>query len=291
MRPNLSCLFISLATRIQKVDNMDELNNQIEQFIADVAKHNIKAKEITRTTGPLVITYRFELTDGYTPRTICKRYRKIEPKARIIPVENTNYIGVKVPSIYRQTLWLKDLLKSPEFKNSPYKSPVILGVDIVGKPVCYDFDNMPGLLIAGRAGCGKTQLMYSIALSLMKKQKHKECKFVIFDTKSGDFYYFDWCSCMLTPVQTSAERTNGLGCVESEVLTRHQLVINNKTDELKEYPRLVVIIDEVNDLLAVHGKKIAKWVTRVLSNAQGTKIHIIMATSVAAKLEEQVLGK
>lgn len=52
-----------------------------------------------------------------------------------------------------------------------------------------------------------------------------------------------------------------------------------------------VLIDENNALLAVHGKKIAKWVTRVLSNAQGTKIHIIMATSVAAKLEEQVLGK
>ena len=269
-----------LLTRIQKVGNMDEMNKQIEQFTEELAKHNIKAKEITHITGPQVITYRFELTDGYTPEQFSKDIEKIEPKARFVPIENTNYIDVEVPSICRQMVWLKDLLKSPEFKNSPYKSPVILGVDTVGKTVCYDFENMPGLLIAGRAGCGKTQLMYSILLSLMKKQKHDKCKFVIFDTKSGDLYYFDWCSYMLNPVQTNAEKTNGLGCVESEVLTRHQLVLNNKKDELKEYPRLVVIIDEFNDLLSVHGKKFAKWVTRVLSNAQGTKIHIIMATSV-----------
>lgn len=220
---------------------------------------------------------------------ITKNIEYTESQAQINTTANTGY--VENPGAYRQKVWLKDLLKSPEFKNSPYKSPVILGLDTVGKPVCYDFDNMPGLLIAGRAGCGKTQLMYSIALSLMKKQKHNECKFVIFDTKSGDFYYFDWCSCMLTPVQTSAERTNGLGCVESEVLTRHKSAINNKKDDLKECTRLVVFIDEFNDLLSVHGKKFEKWVNRVLSNAQGTKIHIIMATSVAAKLEEQVLGK
>lgn len=211
---------------------------------------------------------------------ITKNIENTESQTQIISATNTSYDIIENLNNHSQRVRLKDLLKSPEFKNSPYKSPVILGVDIGEKAVCYDFDNMPGLLIAGRAGCGKTQLMYSILLSLMKKQKHDECKFVIFDTKSGDFYYFDWCSYMLNPVQTNAERTYGLGCVESEVLTRHQLVLNNKKDELKEYPRLVVIIDEFNDLLSVHGKKFEKWITRVLSNAQGTKIHIIMATSV-----------
>lgn len=211
---------------------------------------------------------------------ITKNIENTESQTQIISATNTSYDIIENLNNHSQRVRLKDLLKSPEFKNSPYKSPVILGVDIGGKAVCYDFDNMPGLLIAGRAGCGKTQLMYSILLSLMKKQKHDECKFVIFDTKSGDFYYFDWCSYMLNPVQTNAERTYGLGCVESEVLTRHQLVLNNKKDELKEYPRLVVIIDEFNDLLSVHGKKFAKWVTRVLSDAHGTKVHIIMATSV-----------
>lgn len=211
---------------------------------------------------------------------ITKNIENTESQTQIISATNTSYDIIENLNNHSQRVRLKDLLKSPEFKNSPYNSPIILGLDTQGKPVCYDFENMPGLLIAGRAGCGKTQLMYSILLSLMKKQKHDECKFVIFDTKSGDFYYFDWCSYMLNSVQTNAERTYGLGCVENEVLTRHQLVINNKKDELKEYPRLVVIIDAFNDLLSAHGKKFEKWITRVLSNAQGTKIHIIMATSV-----------
>ncbi len=262
---------------------MDELNNQIEQFIADVAKHNIKAKKITHTTGPLVITYRFELTDGYTPEQFSKDIEKIEPKARVIPIENTNYVDVEVPSIYRQMVWLKDLLKSPEFKKSPYKSPVVLGVDTAGKPVCYDFDNMPGLLIAGSTGCGKTQLIYSIALSLMKTHNHEECKFMIFDTKGADFYDFDWSSHILIPVKTSAERITGLRGIERDVLERYQLLIENKQDELKDYCRLVVIIDEYSELLKVHGKEFENFITRILSKAQGTKAHIVMGTRLSAK--------
>ena len=262
---------------------MDELNNQIEQFIADIAKHNIKAKEITHTTGPLVITYRFELTDGYTPEQFSKDIEQIEPKSRVVPIENTNYIDVEVPSIYRQMVWLKDLLKSPEFKNSPYKSPVVIGVDTAGKPVCYDFDKMPGLLISGRAGCGKTQLMYSIALSLMKTHNHEECKFMIFDTKGADFYDFDWSSHILVPVKTSAERITGLRGIERDVLERYQLLIENKQDELKDYCRLVVIIDEYSELLKVHGKEFENFITRILSKAQGTKVHIVMGTRLSAK--------
>ena len=262
---------------------MDELNKQVEQFIAGVAKHNIKAKEITHTTGPLVITYRFELTDGYTPEQFSKDIEKIEPKARVVSIENTNYIDVEVPSIYRQMVWLKDLLKSPEFKNSPYKSPVVLGVDTAGKPVCYDFDNMPGLLIAGGNGCGKTQLMYSIALSLMKTHNHEECKFMIFDTKGADFYDFDWSSHILVPVKTSAERITGLRGIERDVLERYQLLIENKQDELKDYCRLVVIIDEYSELLKVHGKEFENFITRILSKAQGTKVHIVMGTRLSAK--------
>lgn len=125
---------------------MDELNKQIEQFTEELAKNNIKAKEITHITGPQVITYRFELTDGYTPEQFSKDIEKIEPKARVIPIENTNYVDVEVPSIYRQMVWLKDLLKSPEFKKSPYNSPIILGVDTAGKPVCYDFDKNARLI-------------------------------------------------------------------------------------------------------------------------------------------------
>ncbi len=272
-----------LLTRIQKVGNMDEMNKQIEQFTEELAKHNIKAKEITHITGPQVITYRFELTDGYTPEQFSKDIETIEPKARIVPIENTNYIDVEVPSIYRQMVWLKDLLKSPEFKKSPYKSPVVLGVDTAGKPVCYDFDKMPGLLISGRAGCGKTQLMYSIALSLMEKHKHEECKFMIFDTKGSDFYDFDWSSHILVPVKTSAERITGLRGIERDVLERHQLLIENKQEELKDYRRLVVVIDEYSELLKVHGKEFENFITRILSKAQGTKVHIIMGTRLSAK--------
>lgn len=262
---------------------MDELNKQIEQFTEELAKNNIKAEEITHITGPQVITYRFELTDGYTPEQFSKDIEKIEPKARIVPIENTNYVYVEVPSICRQMVWLKDLLKSPEFKKSPYNSPIILGLDTQGKPVCYDFDNMPGLLIAGGNGCGKTQFMYSIALSLMEKHNHEECRFMIFDTKGSDFYHFDWSSHILVPVKTSAERITGLRGVERDVLERHQLLIENKQDEIKDYRRLVVIIDEYSELLKVHGKEFEDFITRILSKAQGTKVHIIMGTRLSAK--------
>ena len=56
---------------------MDELNKQIEQFTEELAKNNIKAEEITHITGPQVITYRFELTDGYTPELLSKDIEKI----------------------------------------------------------------------------------------------------------------------------------------------------------------------------------------------------------------------
>ena len=71
------------------------------------------------------------------------------------PIPGRGLIGIEIPNLTRDMIYLKDLLLSEEMKAMNSKLAFGLGKDISGRPVVSDLAKMPHLLIAGATGSGK----------------------------------------------------------------------------------------------------------------------------------------
>ncbi|MDO8380188.1 DNA translocase FtsK 4TM domain-containing protein, partial [Phenylobacterium sp.] len=75
---------------------------------------------------------------------------------RVAVVPGRNAIGIELPNQKRETVYLRDLLASPEYERSTLALPMALGENIGGEPYIADLSKMPHLLIAGTTGSGKS---------------------------------------------------------------------------------------------------------------------------------------
>ncbi|MBV8914384.1 MAG: cell division protein FtsK, partial [Acetobacteraceae bacterium] len=111
--------------------------------------------------GPVVTLYELEPAPGIRSARVIGLAddvaRSLSVTAvRIATVPGRNVIGIEVPNEKRETVFLSELLDSPEWRKDPAKLALALGKDISGAPVIADLARMPHLLIAGTTGSGKS---------------------------------------------------------------------------------------------------------------------------------------
>jgi S-DNA-T family DNA segregation ATPase FtsK/SpoIIIE len=121
---------------------------------------------------------------------------------RIAHIPRTNFIGVEMVNLNRQTLRFQSLVTNPTFVNSKYRIPLALGVDIGGNSMYFDLAKMPHVLIAGRTGSGKSVFVQSIIMSVLYRFTPDKCKLMIVDPKGVDFTLWDNIPHLVTPVLT-----------------------------------------------------------------------------------------
>ena len=92
---------------------------------------------------------------------------------------------------------------------------------------------------------------------------------------------------LLCPVITEAKRAASvLGWVVKEMESRYRLMTREGVKNIDGYnskhklsmPYIVVIVDEMSDLMLVHGKEIEGYIQKLSQMARAAGIHIIMAT-------------
>jgi S-DNA-T family DNA segregation ATPase FtsK/SpoIIIE len=125
---------------------------------------------------------------------------------RMAVVAGHNTIGIELPNEKRETVWLRELLENPQFKNSKNILNVGLGKDIGGQPVYADISKMPHLLVAGTTGSGKSVGVNTMILSLLFRMTPDECKLIMIDPKQLEFSMYNGIPHLLTPVITDPGR-------------------------------------------------------------------------------------
>ena len=83
------------------------------------------------------------------------------------PIPNKNAVGIEVPNSEKTMVSLREIVDSPEYKNSKSKLTVALGRDIQGTATCADLAKMPHLLVAGTTGSGKSVCLNAMIVSLL----------------------------------------------------------------------------------------------------------------------------
>ena len=271
--------------------NTEILRQTLEDF-------HIRVKEVTCSTGPTVTRYEIKPEAGVRVRAIANLVDDIalglaKSGVRIeAPIPGKAAVGIEVPNDKAATVYLRNLLESPEFVNHKSKVAVCLGADVSGKPVVFDIEKMPHLLVAGATGMGKSVCINCLVMSLLYKARPDEVKLIMVDPKKVEFTMYRDIPHLYCPIVSDPKKAAGaLASAVSEMERRFSLIeevgVRNitgyneitKDDPEKEYlPRIVIIIDELADLMMTAPDDVETCICRLAQKARAAGIHIIIGT-------------
>jgi S-DNA-T family DNA segregation ATPase FtsK/SpoIIIE len=126
--------------------------------------------------------------------------------ARVAVVPGRNAIGIELPNPRRETVFLRELVASPDFTDTKHKLAIALGKTIGGEPVIVDLAKMPHLLVAGTTGSGKSVAINTMILSLLYRLKPQECRLIMVDPKMLELSVYDGMPHLLSPVVTDPKK-------------------------------------------------------------------------------------
>ncbi|MBE2894021.1 DNA translocase FtsK [Spirabiliibacterium falconis] len=308
-------------TKVQNlsVDKSDihATSARIEQQLANF---RVKAQVKDVLVGPVVTRYEIELEPGVKAAKVSGLDSDLAralmfPAIRIAEViPGKPYIGIETPNKHRQTVGLREVFDSTQFRESNAILPMALGKDISGEPVVVDLAKMPHLLVAGATGSGKSVGVNSMILSLLYKRKPEDVRMIMIDPKVVELSIYQDIPHLLTPVVTDMKKAaNALRWCVDEMERRYQLLsalyvrnIEGFNDKIKQAeqmqmpipnpiwkPRdsmdsappplekmsyIVVVVDEFADLMMVAGKQVEEQIARLAQKARAVGIHLILAT-------------
>ena len=278
-------------SKAEREENFDNSNdpNFLEKILMDFGvSGNIKKV----SHGPVVTLNEFEPAAGVKVSKIINLSDDIarntsSESARIATIPGSNTVGIELPNLSRENVYLSEILNSSDFKKKDIKLPIALGKNISGTPIVGDLASMPHLLIAGTTGSGKSVCINTIILSLLYRHTPEKCKFILIDPKMLELSTYEGIPHLLCPVITEAKKAASvLGWVVKEMESRYRLMTKEGVRNIDGYnakhslpmPYIVVIVDEMSDLMLVAGKEIENYIQKLSQMARAAGIHIIMAT-------------
>ena len=287
--PDLNLL--KTSSKNEKVAKKNEDINEefLEKVLMDFGVEG-KIKKINY--GPVVTLNEFEPAAGVKVSKIINLSEDIarntsSESARISTIPGSNTIGIELPNLTRENVYLGEVIKDSAFKKKDNKLPIALGKSISGLPIIGDLSTMPHLLIAGTTGSGKSVCINTIILSLLYRHTPEKCKFILIDPKMLELSTYEGIPNLLCPVITEPKKAASvLGWVVKEMENRYKLMTKVGVRNIDGYnskhkipmPYIVVIVDEMSDLMLVSGKDIENYIQKLSQMARAAGIHIIMAT-------------
>ncbi|WP_104399345.1 DNA translocase FtsK [Vibrio penaeicida] len=296
---------------------LEEIARLVESKLAD---YKITAKVVDIFPGPVITRFELDLAPGVKVSRISglsmDLARSLSAMAvRVVEViPGKPYVGLELPNMSRQTVFLSDVINSPQFENATSPTTVVLGQDIAGEAVVADLAKMPHVLVAGTTGSGKSVGVNVMILSMLYKSKPEDVRFIMIDPKMLELSIYEGIPHLLSEVVTDMkDASNALRWCVGEMERRYKLMsalgvrnikgFNEKLkmaadaghpihdplwqagdsmDELppllEKLPYIVVIVDEFADLMMVVGKKVEELIARLAQKARAAGVHLILAT-------------
>jgi S-DNA-T family DNA segregation ATPase FtsK/SpoIIIE len=223
------------------------------------------------------------------------------------PIPGQSLIGIEVPNKSVATVRLKAILESREFRDRKSNLTLILGQDVSGKNVLADLRKMPHLLIAGRTGSGKSVCISTLITSLLYQNSPEDLKLILVDPKRVELSVYKGIPHLKTDVIVEMKKVvNVLRWAVGEMEHRYKLmeevhardivayrerallgeqktVVNAETGKVtkeafENLPYIVIVIDEMADLMSMHGKEVEVVINRLAAKSRAIGIHLMLAT-------------
>lgn len=223
-----------------------ELKRNAAAMEVHFAEYGVRGRVVGIRPGPIVTLYEFLPESGVRMNDVSGTVKDMTramatENIRIAHIPGTQYIGVEMVNLNRQTVRYQSLVENPAFTESKYKLPLALGVDIGGNPMYYDLAKMPHMLIAGRTGSGKSVFVQSIITSIVYHFTPDRCKLMIIDPKGVDFTMWDDIPHLITPIikMDAVAAVTGLKWSVGEMENRYKRLQAMGAQNIESYNEIV----------------------------------------------------
>lgn len=264
-------------------------------------------------TGPTVTQYSFRPAVGVKLSRITAlsndlALRLAARQVRIeAPIPGKSLVGIEVPNKTTATIRMPELLQTLEFENRKSNLLLALGKDVGGNYIFGDLKKMPHCLIAGSTGSGKSVCINTILMSMLYQNSPEDLRLILVDPKRVELTPYNGIPHLLSDVIVENGKVlSALKWAIGEMERRYKLLqqvgskditsfnrkvengemlkkVNQETGEISEeplqkLPYIVIVIDELADLMASHGKEVEGAIIRLAQMARAIGIHLILST-------------
>ena len=292
----------------QQAINEDELKVLATVLTEKCAEFDVLGTITQINPGPVVTTYEFKPEAGvkYSRVTSLADDLCLAMRAESILIERMagkSTVGIQVPNHQRETIWLREVVESPEFIGTKSKLTLAMGKDINGRIITADLGSMPHLLIAGSTGAGKSVAINAMIMSILYKATPEQVRLILVDPKRLELGVYEGVPHLYVPIITEPKlASNALRNAVREMERRLKVLAEKgvrnidqynklfdengtpslfeeqKDSEHKPLPSIVIIIDELADLMMLDQSNVEESITRLAQMARAVGIHLILAT-------------
>ncbi|MBN1211056.1 MAG: DNA translocase FtsK 4TM domain-containing protein [candidate division Zixibacteria bacterium] len=278
--------------------NADELN-----FTARMLKETLETfgvridGNIEKFPGPVITRFEFKPAAGIKVNQIINLSDDLAlalkaKRIRIIaPIPGKAAVGVEIPNRNPQSVFIREILTSREFRNPDLILPMAIGKTTSGQPYVTDLTKMPHLLIAGATGSGKSVCMNVLITSLIYRLHPLQVRFIFIDPKMLELSVYSGIPHLGRPVVTKSKRAEKvLADTVAEMENRYRKLAGASVRNIEDYnkkqnkaeeklPYIIIFVDELADLMmSSTSTKTEVLITRLAQMARAVGIHLILAT-------------
>ncbi len=320
--PPVSMLTAPKASDRQPLSK-SELESNSRALEGVLGDFGVRGEIVKANPGPVVTLYELEPAPGIKSSRVIGLADDIARSmsalsARVAVVAGRNAIGIELPNVHREKVYLRELLTAKD--ESHAKLPLCLGKNIGGESIIIDLARTPHMLIAGTTGSGKSVAINTMILSLVYRLRPDQCRLIMVDPKMLELSVSYGIPHLLTPVVTDPKKAvvalkwavremeerykkmaklgvrnidgynqrlvEAKGKGEDLTRTVHtgfdketgKAIYEEEKLDLDPLPSIVIIVDEMADLMMVAGKDIEGAVQRLAQMARAAGLHVILAT-------------
>lgn len=278
-----------------------EGQHRMSQLIAALDRFGLKAVPHTPPFifGPRILRLMLRPNLGGST-TIAKFQNKAEDLKVLLELSSppliltqAGYLSVDIPRAETDKTVLGDL-----FRLGAHNKPISdisfpLGLSIEGETHWVDLadSNSTSILIGGTAGSGKSVLLQSIVLGILRSSPPKSVLLTLIDPKRVTFQSFRELSSLRDNriIMDAAEAVETLSDLSREMEERYELLAAERLENIRDYNerypdrkllRHVVIIDEFADLQSdkSQAKQLSIAVQQLCQKGRAAGFHFLLAT-------------
>lgn len=292
------------------LSNLDENADIIKRTLHNF---NIEVDTGGYNVGPTVTQYTFKPAIGVKLSRILSLQNDLalalaaHPIRIEAPIPGKSLIGVEVPNKKKVLVRMRTMLESEEFKEKDSNLSIVLGEDVNGQVILGNIERMPHMMIAGSTGTGKSVCINAVLTSLLYQNSPEQLRMILVDPKRVELSSYNDIPHLLTPVIVESSKVvSALKWTVGEMERRYRLlqemgsrdihsynerisegkkrlVVDKETGDKKEeefekIPFIVIVVDELADLMAAHGKEVEGLIVRLAQMARAVGIHLIVST-------------